>query len=98
MNCRNGKLSTTKTHVKLFTKNRNVIIAALILVLSIGIKFTSVYNAAGEEVIAGGINFAIGSVNISLSGLAVAAIVGIVLNAILPGKDYKFADEESKEE
>lgn len=81
-----------------FTKNRNVIIAALILVLSIGIKFTSVYNAAGEEVIAGGINFAIGSVNISLSGLAVAAIVGIVLNAILPGKDYKFADEEAKEE
>ncbi|MBE5949050.1 MAG: uracil-xanthine permease [Lachnospiraceae bacterium] len=81
-----------------FTKNRNVIIAALILVLSIGIKFTSVYNAADEEVIASGISFAIGSVNISLSGLAVAAIVGIVLNAILPGKDYDFGDEAAKEE
>ena len=32
----------------------------------------------------------IGAVTISLSGLAVAAIVGIVMNAILPGKDYEF--------
>ncbi|HKM20726.1 MAG TPA: uracil-xanthine permease family protein [Lachnospiraceae bacterium] len=76
-----------------FTKNRNVIIAALILVLSIGIKFTTIYNAAGEEVMASGINLTFGSITVSLSGLAVAAIVGIVLNAILPGKDYEFGKE-----
>ena len=63
-----------------FTKSRNVIIAALILVLSIGIKYSA----------AGALAFQLGSLNISLSGLAVGAIVGIVLNAILPGKDFKF--------
>lgn len=63
-----------------FTKNRNVIIAALILVLAIGIKFSE----------AGAINLSIGSLTISLSGLAVGALVGIILNAILPGKDYEF--------
>ena len=34
----------------------------------------------------GAITFTIGSMKIALSGLAVASIVGIVLNAILPGK------------
>ena len=63
-----------------FTKSRNVIIAALILVLSIGIKYSA----------AGAITFPVGSITISLSGLAVASIVGIVLNAVLPGKDYEF--------
>ncbi len=58
-----------------FKKSRNVIIAALILVLAIGIAYGP-----------GSIN--IGSVH--LSGLAVAALVGIILNAILPGKDYEF--------
>ena len=66
-----------------FTKSRNVLIAALILVLSIGIKYSA----------AGAINIVLGSVTISLSGLAVAAIVGIVLNAVLPGKDYVFEHE-----
>ena len=66
-----------------FTKSRNVIIAALILVLAIGINYSI-----------GSISFSIGSVTISLSGLAVAAIVGIVLNAILPGKDYEFGKDE----
>lgn len=28
---------------------------------------------------------------ISFSGLAVGSLVGIILNAILPGKDYRFA-------
>ena len=73
-----------------FTKNRNVIIAALILVLSIGIKFTTIYNAAGEEVMASGVNMTFGSITVSMSGLAIAAIVGIILNAVLPGKDYEF--------
>ncbi|MGM9551663.1 MAG: uracil-xanthine permease family protein [Clostridia bacterium] len=63
-------------------KSRNVIIAALILVLAIGIAFSN----------AGAIAFTIGDVTIRLSGLAVAAIVGIVVNAVLPGKDYEFSD------
>ena len=67
-----------------FSKSRNVIIAAIILVLSIGIT----YSAAGS------INFTIGTVAISLSGLAVGSLVGIILNAILPGKDYVFEDKQ----
>ena len=67
-----------------FTKSRNVIIAALIMALSLGIAFSS----------AGSIAFSIGGVNISLSGLAVAAIVGILLNAVLPGNDYQFGKNE----
>ncbi len=70
-----------------FTKSRNVIIAALILVLSIGITFSP----------AGAIVLTVGSATISLSGLAVGALTGIILNAILPGKDYKF-DEEKPDE
>ena len=62
-----------------FTNTRNVVIAALILVLSLGIA-----NSAAGAV-------KIGSV--SLSGLAVASIVGIILNAVLPGKDYEFQKE-----
>ena len=42
----------------------------------------------------GGITFAVGSVSITLSGLAIAAIAGIVLNAILPGNDYEFDANE----
>lgn len=67
-----------------FTKTRNVIIAALILVLSIGIKYSA----------AGCIAFQIGSTTISLSGLAVGALVGIILNAILPEKDYVFDEDK----
>ena len=63
-----------------FTNTRNVIIAALILVLSLGISNST----------AGSVH--IGSV--SLSGLAVASIVGIVLNAVLPGKDYDFKSDD----
>lgn len=70
-----------------FTKSRNVIIAALILVLSIGIKFSD----------AGAINFTVDNITISLSGLAVASIVGIILNAILPGNDYVFENAEKED-
>ena len=62
-----------------FSNSRNVIVAALILVLAIGI------------------NYSVGSIKIgivSLSGLAVASIVGIIVNAILPGKDYVFQQED----
>ena len=71
-----------------FSKSRNIIIAALILVLAIGVKF-----GTGE---AEAVVFHISKVTISLSGLAVAAIVGIVLNAVLPGKDYVFKEDEDK--
>ena len=64
-----------------FTKGRNVIIAALILVLSIGINYT------------GSIVIPCGGFQISLGGLAVASITGILLNAILPGKDYEFQQD-----
>ncbi len=67
-----------------FTKSRNVIIAALIMVLSIGISYSAV----------GAITFPIGGVTIKLSGLAVGALVGIILNAILPGKDYEFGNDD----
>ena len=67
-----------------FAKSRNVIIAALILVLSIGINYSS----------AGSVGFQIGDMSISFSGLAVGALVGIILNAVLPGKDYVFDEEK----
>ena len=69
-----------------FTKSRNVLIAALILVLAIGLKY-----GTGDV---GGITFMVGNVNIMLSGLAIAALVGIAMNAILPGKDYTFGDNQ----
>ena len=65
-----------------FTQSRNVIIAALILVLSIGVHYSA----------AGAIAFSMGSITISLSGLAVGALTGIIMNAILPGKDYTFEE------
>ena len=38
----------------------------------------------------GALQIPIGSVTLSLSGMAVGALVGIILNAVLPGKDYEF--------
>ncbi len=61
-----------------FTKSRNVLIAAMILGLAVGVSYN------------GAIVIPVGSVTISLSGLAVAALVGIFMNAVLPGKDYEF--------
>ena len=63
-------------------KSRNMLIAALILVLTLGISFSK----------AGAIAFTVGSLKISLSGLAVGALMGIVLNAIIPGKDFAFSE------
>ncbi len=62
-----------------FSKTRNTIIAAVILVLALGL---------------GSVSFALGKMTITITGLAMAAIVGIVLNAIFPGKDYEFKTEE----
>ena len=55
-----------------FSSSRNVFVAALILVIAIGVKY-----GAEDNVVIGPIHF---------SGLALSALVGIVLNAILPGK------------
>lgn len=59
-----------------FTRSRNIIIAALIMGLALGITFSS----TGRLVLG----------SISLSGLAVGALAGILLNAVLPGNDYEF--------
>ena len=77
-----------------FTKNRNVIIAALILGLTLGIHFSGSLGADTVNAVNGALSFTIGEVKISLSGLAVGAIVGIVLNAVLPGNDYKFGEDQ----
>ena len=69
-----------------FTKSRNVLIAAVILVLAIGLKY-----GTGDVC---GIVFHLGGISITLSGLAIAALVGIVMNAVLPGKDYEFGTNE----
>ena len=62
-----------------FTNSRNLIIAAVILVCGLGFS--------------GGLTFHIGGAAITLTSLAIAAIAGIVLNAILPGKDYTFGSD-----
>lgn len=77
-----GVRNIVETHVD-FTKNRNVIIAALILVLSIGINYSSL----------GAITFSIKATTISLSGLATGSLAGIILNAVLPGKDYSYNED-----
>ena len=60
------------------TKSRNLIIAAVIFVCGLGFAST------------GGITFTVGSADITLTGLAIAALAGVILNAILPGNDYEF--------
>ncbi len=61
------------------SKSRNVIIAAVILVSALGFS--------------DGLSFTIAGTTVTLTSLAIAAILGIVLNAVLPGKDYQFNDE-----
>jgi uracil permease len=78
-----GVRNMVENHVD-FTASRNVIVAALILVLAIGIKY--------------GANDSLSIGFTSLSGLAVAALVGVILNAILPGKDYVFNEDTSEAE
>ncbi len=78
-----------------FQKSRNVIVAAVILGLALGINFSGLLGANitpdGNNA-TGAISFMIGGLNIALSGLAVASIVGIVLNALLPDKDVEHAE------
>lgn len=68
-----------------FTRSRNTIIAALILVCALG------FNSLG------GITFTVAGANITLSGLAIASIVGIIANAILPGNEYVFKEDVKEE-
>ena len=73
-----GVRNVVENHVD-FTKSRNLIIAAVILVS--GLVFSN------------GLTFTIAGTSITLTGLAIAALAGIILNAILPGKDYHFGDD-----
>jgi hypothetical protein len=59
-----------------FTKSRNLIIAGVIFVCGLGFS--------------DGLTFNVANTDITLTSLAIAAIAGIVLNAILPGNDYHF--------
>lgn len=58
------------------TKSRNLIIAGVIFVCGLGFS--------------DGLTFNVGATSITLTALAIAAIAGILLNAILPGNDYNF--------
>lgn len=73
-----GVRNVVENHVD-FTKSRNLIIAAVILVCGLGFN--------------NGLTFNIGETSITLTGLAIAALAGILLNAILPGKDYHFGED-----
>ena len=69
-----------------FTKSRNLIIAAVILVCALGFGSTGLTFTITPEF------------TLTLSGLAIAAIAGILLNIILPGNDYVFDDGEAVKE
>lgn len=66
------------------TKSRNLIIAGVIFVCGLGFS--------------DGITFTIAGTSITLTALAIAAIAGILLNAILPGNDYEFGVNEAGDE
>ena len=72
-----GVRNVVENHVD-FTKSRNLIIAGVILVSGLGFS--------------NGLTFTVGGTSITLTSLAIAALAGIVLNAILPGNDYHFGD------
>lgn len=63
-----------------FTNSRNLIIAAVILVCGLGFS--------------GGLTFQVGGASLTLTGLAIAALAGILLNAVLPGNDYEFGKDD----
>ena len=94
-----GIRNMVENHVN-FQESRNIIVAALIIGLALGINFSGALGAtitpeAGNAA-TGAITFYLGQIKVSLSGLAIASIVGIVLNAILPGKDETFGEDPDK--
>ena len=74
-----GIRNVVENHVD-FTHSRNLIIAAVILVCGLGFS--------------DGLTFTVGSTDITLTSLAIAAIAGVVLNAIIPGRDYDYGNPE----
>ena len=66
-----------------FTRSRNLLIAAVILVSGLGFNGT------------GGLTFTVAGAHVTLTGLAIAAIAGVALNAILPGNDFAFGKTAS---
>ena len=74
-----GIRNVVENHVD-FTHSRNLIIAAVILVCGLGFS--------------DGLTFTVGSTDITLTSLAIAAIAGIILNAIIPGRDYEYGNPE----
>ena len=76
-----GVRNMVENHVDL-TKSRNLIIAAVIFVCGLGFS--------------GGITFTVGGADVTLTALAIAAIAGVALNAILPGNDYEFGASGAK--
>ena len=70
-----------------FTNSRNLMIAAVIMVCGLGFKIWGLNNEFS------GLTFHVGGTDITLTSLAIAAIAGIALNAILPGKDYQFGSD-----
>ena len=74
-----GVRNLVENHVDL-AQSRNVIVVSLIMSLALGVTFSS----------AGAIVFNVGAITLKFSGLAVAAITGIVINAVLPGNNFKF--------
>lgn len=77
-----GVRNVVENHVD-FTNTRNLIVAAIILVTGLGFS--------------DGLTFTIGGTTITLTALALASIFGIILNAILPNKDYDFSEKEAAE-
>ena len=75
-----GVRNVVENHVD-FKKSRNLIIAAVIMVSGLGFS--------------DGLTFNIGSTSVTLTSLAIAAIAGVILNAILPGNDYEWGKKEA---
>lgn len=73
-----GVRNVVENHVD-FTQSRNLVIAAVILVCGLGFS--------------GGLTFNIAGTSVTLTGLAIAALAGIILNAVLPGNDYNFGED-----
>ncbi|MCI8389666.1 MAG: uracil-xanthine permease [Roseburia sp.] len=63
-----------------FTKSRNLIIAGVIFVCGLGFS--------------NGLTFTVAGTSVTLTSLSIAAIIGILLNAVLPGNDYHFGKDQ----
>jgi len=77
-----GVRNVVENHVDL-TQSRNLIVAAVMFVCGLGFS--------------GGISFPVGEATVTLTNLAIAALAGVILNAILPGKDYTFGSDPASD-